>query len=89
MYNKVLIVGVISNNGKYEIGEKSKKAVFRTNIISNTTYKTENQILENYKIDFMKMEIDLKTIISTLLKKIDINIDSSAYTIGIVFSART
>ena len=44
MYNKVIIVGVISNNGKYEIGEKSKKAVFRTNIISNTTYKTENQI---------------------------------------------
>ena len=41
----------------------------------NILINKENQILENYKIDFMKMEIDLKTIISTLLKKIDINIE--------------
>ena len=41
----------------------------------NIYVNKENPILENFKIDFYKMELELKNIISTLLKKIDVNID--------------
>lgn len=52
MYNKLVIVGTVVSDGRYEIGKKSNKPVFMTKISSNTTFKTGDGELKTDKCTF-------------------------------------
>lgn len=52
MYNKVVIIGTIISNGKFEIGKNSNKPVFMTRIVSNTNFKTSNDELKTDRCSF-------------------------------------